>query len=955
MIGTTPKKILSAVSFLVLLLGLPFSFLSRPSVEARAEDPGPILTLSQNVKVGLFDYEPLNPAGAVNESVSFIQDYFQAVAEYANWSYEYVKDDWGSLIEKLKSGTIDVMLDVSKTDERLTYFDYSDESMGTEMCYLYGRGDTTLTYNDFAAFDGMKVGYEEGSTIIQSLENFGKEKGFTVKGQAFPSGKTMFEALDRKEVDAVCQTNFFEAPSGHSLLAKCDPEPVFICTNKTKSYLHTQLNDAMALLFSYNPGFNSDLYSYHFGDALSQAIAYTQEEKDYLATKPKVYLFYEQDWAPFEYDDKGTAKGITPDVIRAIGEDTGINFEFVLTSSTAAIYIDINGKNTDAVMAVSYNYIWANDHNLLATQPYVSGAVLQVSKSFSSEPRSVAIVKDGYLASQIVRQYPNLTTIQYETFAECMEAVQNDVADCTFLNYYQANYYRSMSAYETFSYRTAESLSQSISLGVTVKSNELLLQILSKSLQHLSNSKIPSILSNNSVYSEPLSFTFMVRRYPIQTSLIIAFLVLSIAGVSFLLVYAAIRKKQNLALETAKKEADKANRAKSEFLSRMSHDIRTPLNGIIGMTSLAESENNSPEVTAYLTKIDTSSKFLLSLINDILDMSKAESGKIDLHLEPYRIDDFEDYLNAVVLPLAEKKKQTILVDSSMRSGRIPLLDKLRMNQIMFNLLSNACKFTPDGGTIKILYQETLEKDNRIAILLSVSDNGIGMSEDFLKVLFDPFTQEERSDSASFYQGSGLGMAITKRLVERMGGDIGVVSKLGSGTTFTIHLLADSVSLEEYAKKGQDNEREKQHQLSSLEGHKILLVEDNAINREIAESLLRKKGLTIASAEDGKQGVDIFSASQEGEFDAILMDIRMPVMNGYEATKAIRLLPREDAKSVPIIAMTADAFKGDVEQCLQSGMNAHLAKPINPSTLYETLALFLSKKGISPAKGQPNSK
>ena len=395
-------------------------------------------------------------------------------------------------------------------------------------------------------------------------------------------------------------------------------------------------------------------------------------------------------------------------------------------------------------------------------------------------------------------------------------------------------------------------------------------------------------------------------------------------------------------LRAALSAARSASAAKTEFLSRMSHDIRTPLNGIIGMTSLASENDNPPLTREYLAKVDIASKFLLGLINDILDLTKAESKKIKLQPEPYTSQEFLAYLEAVIRPLCQAKKQQLNIEPSMPETLVPVVDKLRINQIIFNLLSNAIKYTHQGGTITYRVRFTPSGPDKLQMHLEISDNGIGISEEFQKVLFEPFTQEGRSDSSPT-RGSGLGLSIVKRLLDLMGGTIAVRSRVGVGTTFILDLEmgAEKASLQQSKDQARvDNQKEA---LSRLSGRKVLLCEDHPMNQEIAKALLMRKGMQVTLAANGKLGVEAFQKSPAFYFDVILMDIRMPVMDGYEATKVIRSLPRTDALQVPIIAMTADAFADDVQKCLDAGMNRHLAKPVNPPLLYSVLAASLQGK------------
>jgi signal transduction histidine kinase/CheY-like chemotaxis protein len=393
------------------------------------------------------------------------------------------------------------------------------------------------------------------------------------------------------------------------------------------------------------------------------------------------------------------------------------------------------------------------------------------------------------------------------------------------------------------------------------------------------------------------------------------------------------------ALRQALDAAEKANAAKSEFLSRMSHDIRTPLNGIIGMTYLAGQQNNPPRTADCLSKIDMSSKFLLGLINDVLDMAKAESGVIELHPEPYPPEVFSNYLNSVIAPLCSEKGIRFTVDILTEDSVLPLIDPLRINQVFFNLLSNAVKFTPEGGAVTCRLRERLTPEGTLAVDGEVSDTGIGMSEQFQKVLFDPFTQEGRIDSSDS-RGTGLGLSIVKKVLDLMGCTISVKSEIGKGTVFSLRGEFDCVP----AKESGDQERVSSGagSLQELDGRHMLLCEDHPLNQEIAKAILEEENMVVTIADDGGQGVECFKSSAFGFYDAILMDIRMPVMDGYEATRRIRALDRPDAKTVPIIAMTADAFADDVKKCADVGMDGHIAKPIAPDVLFETL-----RKAVKP--------
>lgn len=399
--------------------------------------------------------------------------------------------------------------------------------------------------------------------------------------------------------------------------------------------------------------------------------------------------------------------------------------------------------------------------------------------------------------------------------------------------------------------------------------------------------------------------------------------------------YKNLREK-NDELKIVAEKAEQAAQAKSEFLSRMSHDIRTPMNAIIGLTHLARKENDLQTVEDYLGKIDTSSKFLLGLINDILDMSKIENGDMTLNESPFTREEFTESIQTVIRPLIVDKNINFVFDMTTGVDCI-MADKLRFSQIFFNLLSNAAKFTPDGGTIEFISERIEPKPDdgeKIGIRFYVRDTGIGMSEEFLKHLYDPFSQE-RSKLGDKARGTGLGLPIVKSLVDAMGGTISVNSELGKGTEFKIELYlatAEPPAKEPESEQGGQN----------LNGAHILLVEDNEINSYVAKTILEQFSCVVDAAENGRLAVDKFGQSAENSYDVILMDVHMPVMDGIEATRLIRAMSRGDAGTVPIIAMTADAFDRQKAQTLDAGMNAHISKPIDPDLLYDTLSKYLKK-------------
>ena len=386
--------------------------------------------------------------------------------------------------------------------------------------------------------------------------------------------------------------------------------------------------------------------------------------------------------------------------------------------------------------------------------------------------------------------------------------------------------------------------------------------------------------------------------------------------------------------EWKKLEAERSTRAKSTFLSNMSHDIRTPMNAIIGYTMLARKEENmSPKTAEYLTKIETSSQHLLALINDVLDMSRIESGKIELEPKKTNLVKTMNEVHDMFLTQMETKGLHYTVSAVDITNKTVMCDVSRLNRILLNLISNAYKFTPQGGNISVTLRQTGVDAETGFYELRVKDTGMGMSREFAARVFEAY-ERERTTAVDNIQGTGLGMAITKSLVNLMGGTIAVETEQGKGTEFIIRVGFPLAEEEPEAETDDDSKVAKQQ--ADFRNKRMLLVEDNVINREIAQMILMELGFKVETAEDGKIGLDKVAASAPGYYDGVLMDIQMPVMNGYESTKAIRALPDPELSRIPIIAMTANAFAEDIQHVLDVGMNGHIAKPINIPDMVATL-------------------
>ena len=390
-------------------------------------------------------------------------------------------------------------------------------------------------------------------------------------------------------------------------------------------------------------------------------------------------------------------------------------------------------------------------------------------------------------------------------------------------------------------------------------------------------------------------------------------------------------------LKTALAEAQRANMAKTSFLSNMSHEIRTPMNAIIGLNNIAVNDPTASEqVKGYLNKMGDSAQHLLGIINDILDMARIESGHMTINEEEFSLTSALDQINTMISGQCQEKGITYISQVEGELSEFYVGDVLKLKQVLINILGNAVKFTLSGGTVRFTVEEGEHYAQKVVLKFTVSDTGIGMSEEFMDHIFDAFSQEDGSATTQ-YGSTGLGMPITKSIVDLMNGNIEVKSKKNEGTTFRVTL-----TLEESSRKGRSAGETIVKGTENLRGCRVLLAEDVEVNAEIMQMILSDKGIESELARNGKEAVDMFSSHEAGYYSAVLMDMRMPQMDGLEATRTIRRLERDDAKTIPIIALTANAFDEDVEKSMQAGLNAHLAKPVEPDTLFETLEKLIHK-------------
>ena len=563
-------------------------------------------------------------------------------------------------------------------------------------------------------------------------------------------------------------------------------------------------------------------------------------------------------------------------------------------------------------------------------------------QDFDGNIRTVATVNQG--VSDPIEDYysQNVRKVSYPTREGALQAVADGKADAAYVFYYMAQEYVNRDQSGLLSYTLMEEPSFPCRMIVTQHANHALAGILTKAIYDMPANLLEQIASKYTSYKmENMSFLMMARLHPTIAILLVLLMLFLIALLAMVVI--RLRRMKQSEEERAEEmaslaeQAKAASQAKSVFLSSMSHDIRTPMNAIIGFTKIALEKNPDPSVRKDLEKIEISSHHLLTLLNDVLDISRIESGKVKFQPKPVDLSAIHRGILEITRGLIANRHLTLCESASLFPDTYVMADEVRLREVLVNLISNAIKYTKDGGKISLMCDMKELNETHVEVTYEISDTGIGMSEDFVQHIFEEFTQEDAGAARTEYKGTGLGMAITKNYVELMGGTIAVRSRKGVGSTFTVTLpmeIADAP----FPRADKESSRP-----VDLKGVHVLLAEDNDLNAEIATVQLESLGIDVVRAMNGKDALQIFETRPQGSFDIILMDIMMPEMNGYEATRAIRALGREDAKTIPILAMTANAFDEDVEKSQKAGMNGHLSKPIAIDTMKVMIAKNLGKK------------
>ena len=1039
------------------------------------------------VRVGSFEdtFNYVNEKGARK---GYGYELLETLSGYAGWQFEYVTCDWSDCFEKLKNGEIDIIGGISYTEDRTQEMLFSDEPMGVEKYYLYAdlsRAD--ISASDFKTLNGKKIGVLMGTEPEVMLAEWEEKYGLKTEHVNISNNEDVKQKLANHEIDCfVSLEESFWAERGISTITRVGESGIYYAINKNRPDIKEELDDAMRALDEAVPFYTADLYKRYF--SMDYTPILTGEEKAWLRKHGAIRMgFLASDSGVSTFDPAtGEFTGVITDYIQFAADCLGnqeLEFQLVGYDSKEAELDALKSGEIDMIFHCDQNPNLAEEYHFACTNTtWTSNLMAVTNKQHFNENNvnRIAVPQNKLsLKKYLAFYYPQWEIVDCDTQEDAARLVKDGQADCFVTGISSENKYS-----KKYSFYSVPLVNPVRSCFAVNSGNRSLLSILNKTIKAMPVNMLAGALAMYKSSARKVTLSDFIKDNFFKVMLISSIAV-AVVLLTILMLLQKARKAEaaarkaasdtqelNAKLQVAVEKAESANRAKSTFLSNMSHDIRTPMNAIIGFTTLALSNiDDTDRVKDYLGKTLASSNHLLSLINDVLDMSRIESGKIHLEEVEVNLSDVLHDLKTIVSGQIYAKQLELYMDAMDVTDEDVYCDKTRLNQILLNLLSNAIKFTPAGGTVSVRVRQLAGQVRGCGQYeFRIKDNGIGMSPEFAKKIFEPF-ERERTSTVSRIQGTGLGMAITKNIVDMMGGTIEVQTAQGKGTEFTVCVpmraqteqrpvekiteleglkalvvdddfnTCDSVTKmlvkvgmrAEWTLSGKEavlrarqsiemsdvyhayiidwrlpdmNGIEVTRQIRSLhddtpiiiltaydwsdieveakaagvtafcakpmfmsdlretlmsalgqkpadavqrllpeknadfKGKHILLVEDNELNREIAQEILREYGFLVDSAENGAVAVEKVSTAAPGSYDLVLMDVQMPIMDGYTATRKIRALDDPARAKLPILAMTANAFDEDRRNALESGMNGFLSKPIVIDDLVQELRKIL---------------
>ena len=876
----------------------------------------------------------------------------QTLSGYTGWQFEYVTCDWSDCFEKLENGEIDIIGAISYTPDRAEEMLFSDEPMGVEKYYLYAdlsRED--ITASDFKSLDGKKIGVLMGTEPEVMLTEWEEKYGLKTQHVNVSNNEEVKQKLANHEIDCfVSLEESYWAELGISTITRVGESGIYYAINKDRPDIKEELDSAMRALEDENPFYMADLYKRYF--SLDYTPILTGEEKAWLKEHGAIRMgFLTNDSGVSVYDPAtGEITGTITDYILFAKDCLGnqeLEFQMVGYDNKEAELGALKSGEIDMVFHFDQSPNLAEEYRVACTNTtWTSNMMAVTNKQYFNEndANRVAVPQNKLsLTRYLAVYYPQWEIVDCATPEDAARLVENGQADCFVTGTGSEGTYN-----KRYDFYSVPLPNPARSCFAVNSGNRILLSILNKTIKAMPANMLTGALAMYKSAARKVTLSEFIRDNFFMV-LLVSSIVVAVVLFTILKLLRKARKAEaaarkaandtqelNAKLQIAAENAESANRAKSAFLFNMSHDIRTPMNAIIGYADLASRHSDDPEkLKKYMENIQVCGQNLLVLLNNVLDLARIENDKTEME---YSVSDVEkDFQNCIAMfqNQADSKGQTLTVTTHLLHPYI-YADVPHLTEVCTNLVSNAVKYTGSNGTIRCdVTQKPGEKEGWCDTVITVADNGIGMSQEFQKHIFEPFEREHTS-TVSKVEGSGIGMGIVKKLVGLMGGTVEVESKIGVGSKFTVTIPCRIASEEETQAKREVNHSDQK----CLCGTRILLTEDNDLNAEIATELLQEEGCTVDRAKDGVECVDMLEKAANGTYQLILMDVQMPVMNGYDAAKKIRRMDDPQKANIPIIAMTANAFSEDKQVALDAGMNDHVAKPINMSVLVPTLRKYL---------------
>ena len=939
-VQTLMRKSVCAMLCLLLLLSVALP------VKAAAETAP-----AKVVRVGSFE-DTFNYCNEKGARKGYGYELLETLSGYTGWQFEYVTCDWSDCFEKLENGEIDIMGGISYTEDRAEEMLFSDEPMGEEKYYLYADlSRTDLSTSDYKTLNGKKIGVLMGAESEVMLTEWEEKHGIKTEHVNISNNEDVKQKLANHEIDCfVSLEESYWAELGISTITRVGKSSIYYAINKDRADIKEELDNAMRALDEEAPFYTADLCKKYF--SLDYKPILTGEEKAWLKEHGAIRMgFLTSDSGVSTYDPAtGEITGTITDYIQFAADCLGnqeLEFQLVGYDDKEAELNALKSGEIDMIFHFDQSPNLAEEYRLARTNTTWTANMMVVTNKqlfIENQVNRVAVPQNKIsLTRYIAFYYPQWEIVDCDTQEDAVKLVKDGQADCFITGVSsEAKYSKNNGFYSVPLPNPANSC-------FAVKSgNRSLLSILNKTIKAMPANMLTSSLAMHKSSARKVTLSEFIKdnffMVLLVSSIFVAVILLTILKLlrKARKAEAAARKaandtqELNAKLQIAAENAESANRAKSTFLFNMSHDIRTPMNAIIGYADLASRHLDDPaKLEKYMENIQVCGQNLLMLLNNVLDLARIENDKTEME---YSVSDVDkDFRNCIAMfqNQADSKGQTLTVTTQLPYPYI-YADIPHLTEVCTNLVSNAVKYTGAGGTIRCgITQKPGEKEGWCDTVVTVADNGIGMSQEFQKHIFEPF-ERERTSTVSKVEGSGIGMGIVKKLVELMGGTVEVESKIGVGSTFTVTIPCRIASEDEIQAKREINPSDQK----CLCGTRILLTEDNDLNAEIATELLQEEGCTVDRAKDGVECVDMLEKAANGTYQLILMDIQMPVMNGYDATKKIRRMDDPQKANIPIVAMTANAFSEDKQVALDAGMNDHIAKPINMSVLVPTLRKYL---------------